>query len=401
MLIGDRIVRRHRVWIGAILLLVSIAGGVTMGVATLRSFDFYTLKPTGWVVRDAETGGPALVTRALKELRSRLNLDPRGALNDDQVRRITDLCLTEQARPVLSAGVGDEAVEMLGGLFAADLLSGERRTQFLENLQAVQVRVRPKLISTKRFQASIEISMRAPNAGPGITGRGVGVRCDGKSFADGFGRWQGGGTRSRGASSTRLPPLPAGSHVLEFDIELTAVANVSQPGGISIGAALPPDEQSKPIHRFVKTLTVPVEVLEAAPADYITLRKDPAMEPGLRRSLEVQRLRYEGGDQLRGQLSVRSGLPVGIAFDVFAEYDGKSVRLEGSICVEPNVQTLTGVYGRLPDRPARLTLVFRPNVDAAVTSMDATEIWGGELRFEDLPVAGDEYGPANAPGDQD
>lgn len=386
VLVGQRRIRRGRVWIGSLLLAAGLGGAVPVGVATLRSFDPYTLKPTSWVLRDVESGAPALQSRALRELVARLQRKSRDALTPSQAQRVADLCLEEQSAPTLSAMLGSVSIDLLGELFRCDLLSDEQRQRFLENLQVVEFRVRPRVRAGAALPARIVMQPRSPSAGPGFTGRVVEFRFEGRPLADASGRWIGIGSGGWGGWTLDFPPLPPGQHRLECDVELTAVEWIGQTGiTLCMGCPIPPDDEAKPIHRFIRTLTATVDVYESPTDSSVTLRTDPQLEATMSNAVVVQQLRYSAVDRVEGVLLVRSGIPVGIAFRVTAEYDDRSVSLK-SFAVVPHESTTISIAGELPGSPRRVTLVFEPSPEAAETSLDILEIWGGELRLTDVPI---------------
>jgi hypothetical protein len=99
----------------------------------------------------------------------------------------------------------------------------------------------------------------------------------------------------------------------------------------------------------------------------------------------------EGRRRLQGVLWFAGPLPVGVAFEVFAEINDRRIQSNWPITESPG-----GIAGRshgvgvsFPydgDPPDTITVILRSSKAAAMRTPDLCEIWDGELRFENVEI---------------
>lgn len=120
------------------------------------------------------------------------------------------------------------------------------------------------------------------------------------------------------------------------------------------------------------------------------LNADPARRPAIEGALSVGGVRYYVTGRYRlieGALRCR-GTPVPLAYGVYI-LCGDHEYTAGSACFVPGgFQTavrFAAYFGSDEELPARVDIELRP--EQARAPRDVTEIWGGVVTFNDVPIA--------------
>jgi hypothetical protein len=152
-------------------------------------------------------------------------------------------------------------------------------------------------------------------------------------------------------------------------------------------------------------LTGEVDVVPFDDPDPVKGVKNEALDARVQEAVHVSgaiRIRDATGDCLSPSVSIDAGIPCCLAFDVFAEIDGREIQI-GTDGFEPAGK---GRLGRWPVRdgnwlqqlPTSVTLRFTGSRDAAGLTLSCFEFWDGTLRFEDVRVHDLFYNPASGLG---
>ena len=386
---GER--RRRPVWVvsGLLGLLLGLAPLVVIAVGALRQVDWYTHKPTGLVLRDLGSADLGLATKAGKEIRRRYQA---GELSGSQVRRLADACLAEQERPfgwlLLTPGM----IDLLYTLYQRGVLDSAQVERFFSNLCRVELHVRPMVVCERPCPFRLVGRARAPSSGIWAHVRCRELRVDGRPAQDLGEAWiVSGSTRIYGWMDKWFRLLEPGHHEVTVNVESL----------IYEGGGTPGEETAEPLREISRTLRAEVEVLAEEPADYIEFTKSPELDAWVRRGVRVvgvyireswvRRFKY----QLECRLEIDPHIPIGVAFDVYAEYGDRTLRIGSvygpkrqtgppEIWAPSNWDLRQGLTGELPEK---VTLILKPSKDAAAMSVDLFEIWDGELVFENIPVS--------------
>lgn len=150
-----------------------------------------------------------------------------------------------------------------------------------------------------------------------------------------------------------------------------------------------------PVYEFSKSAVTHTEVLGEQPPDYIRVLRRADLDAVMRDYFEATAVQAAAAtDSSPASLSARMEasryVAITAAFDVLAEYEGRSVRL-GSLIVRK--QDVYGSWRSLDysceligPLPGRVSIVLRSNTEVAMETLDIVEIWGGELRFDAVAV---------------
>jgi hypothetical protein len=157
---------------GSVVLLLALALGSAGLAAGLTGFDWNTIKPVWWLVRDAESANPIASAEAIAELADRIEADE---LHDTALRKVLDAALDHQ---------GDTSQPwqpMWGRVFVLatsnGLFTAEEKGRFLTNVFLPVVDAREKL----RVGDPLPITLRQYVRGrPGDPGYGLGVPFGGR-----------------------------------------------------------------------------------------------------------------------------------------------------------------------------------------------------------------------------
>jgi hypothetical protein len=389
--LGDRRRSRAMVITGLTLFALALLLLATVGVWTARSYDWYQLRPTAWVIDDAGSRDPSVdPRRAWRELTRRM---AAGRFSDSNHRRLIRVALDEQAnanqdtppRPV--SPITRELLDYLGDRHVAGQLSADDAKRFFENSARVHVRVRSVVV--RDDLAPVEVShvsntpagtwwlqyddttlTSPPTTRPIVAGGSSGMTS---------------GMMAVGATTFRINAPPPGDHPL----------TVTQRFRVFQGKSFEPT-RSKMLHEWTATTQATLHVVDRLPPELALKRvEDPNLAAAVRAAISAKEIRLDGNPAptRSPRATAEIGLanpPAGIAFDVFVRSPaGKEFRL-GDVYLAKNGNTNWVVSETWPkDWPTDLKtvdLVFRPNERVARQSIDLFEMWNAEVVISGVPV---------------
>lgn len=358
------------------MLCVSTIGGV-IGWATASQFDWNTVKPTWWLLADADD--PIAGKAALIELDRRLG---DGSLSALQVNGIVDRAIKLQADwskpwPVEWGNFIDTARN-------AGLVDDERWKRYIKQGIQFEIVVRPKVHANgivpvlarhkHRLSNNTDFWIRAKTKSFAI-GSAISRDFHGRGWgASGSG---GGGTSTKRFSLNRLEqPLEPGEYPIKYELGLK----------VSVGFA----QDAPVVHEWDVEFADKVQIVDAN-AQTVTLVRDPSLQQQVKAALSVRSFRIRNGDRSSPSLVVDvNNSPVDVAFEVFIDDGQQDVWSMGSIYVKKNIKHGWHVSkGENPifELPATVDLIFKPSVESAKSSVDIFKIWGEEVVVEDVPVS--------------
>ena len=394
--IGRRRTRPLMIAPGVLLLLLTLGGGAFIGVQNARGFDWNTIKPTWTLERELKGGTGNASAAACAELVRRLDND---RLSDERVIAINDYLLTQHADP--NAGwPGAFSLFIERSYQRGDL--GEDR--FIEYLQtAVTMATSAFARDLSRYDDETPVGIRHRNYRlhydiytrryvPGekptqfaLVYHIVAILEDGVVIKD-IARYMGSSSLSTREGSAYLN-LNLGLRPGEHSLVLRAQFSL-----------LRESDHAAPLAKWTLDLPLNVAVVPEG-AELVVLRPDPRLEEEIRRSITIDlvndRVRigtmtYSYGDS-GGFIGILNP-PVDVAFDVFGRFHGE----ERHLCTRYMKAGLVGMRSGVldPSNPVTdlfpsaesIDIIFRANPRVAEQTTDITEIWDGEIVFEDVPL---------------
>lgn len=371
---GEKVRRPGLVWTGAVLLLLALAVLAVQGPAAYRSFDWYRLKPTGWVVEDLSSPNATLAARAWSELSRR---DRSGGLAPSHHARVVDVALAHQALPK-PPPMTSSMVDWVGGAVLDGKLDGPRREKFYEQCVRLSLVARPKVALGDPIPFRVETAGRAPTGGNWqyLVEREV-VTLDGTEVARLTGNSGGSGYGATGSSSSSVPCKTPGKHKVGVKARVRLFQR---------GAAEQVEPPGRLVHERELTLTADTEVVANAPSGFVKALDVPALAAPIRASFRLARIERTTDDYARFELTV-ANVPVDIAFEVIARAGGVEYPLT-TITFRKGATTELHAGGnfRPPDDVRTSDIVFRSSEQAARKTVDLVEFWKGELVMDNVPV---------------
>jgi hypothetical protein len=386
--VGERRVRRRRVAVGVSCMVLGAVPLGTLSIGSLMKVDWYGYKPTGWVLLDAESDDAVLAAKALNEMTRRAQA---GTLTPEQTAQLAEICLSEQVRPTLRLAVSLAGVHLLDWLYGQGLLNAEQTERFFANMVQFSVAVRPVVVVGQRFYAGVKLQGRGP-----VSKYRLRVRVREICVGDQERRRLAGGRSFTGytsISAMNIMGFPTsldrpGRHSVAADIAFQIDVRGS-------GKSWVPDASALYIGQ--RTVTGQVEVLAEEPPDLLKMTHSEELDRAVAAVVSLSEFRA-------GQKNGRPGLPdestmrvwlsfahpraIGMAFDVFAQFDNQRVNL-GQVTASTDRWGAVGrgfSFRHAGEIPSHITLVLRSSKAAALLTADLFEIWDGELWFEDIEV---------------
>lgn len=373
---GDRIIRQGRLFAGLACFLIGFIPLVLATIGLLGGVDWYQYKPTSWILSDLQHGNAGLAQVALNEITRRRNL---GTLSQSQTQHLIAVCLSEQERTTLRDGITQKLVDMLGAYCSSGTLTPAQTDRFFKNgLTLTGLRTRPLVVAGSPSQIWIDCRTRMPRLGLDAWVEIPKIRIADTVVYEGRG---GGGANGCRDSSSGLPIRleDVGRHVLAVDVRIV----ISDQGMFST---------AEPLFTSTVTLTAPVEVLAEAPPDYIKHRHSRELDAAVLDGVRVTDIRvfFFSRNRDKMQLSVHFDprRPIGLAFEVFGEFDGRTVSF-GFTSVSPSTKIGSSSFLEAAfdgEAPESMDIVLRASDEAATQTVDLFEIWDGALRFDDVTV---------------
>lgn len=374
--IGHRRANRSAVALGSALTLFALAGAGAWIWGAATGFNWNTIKPTPLLVIETRGGDADRVDAALEELTSRLE---GGRLAQRRIDELAGRALAVQADDeqrwstrwgdfVESAIVGGHLTDRQTQRYFAQgvrvSLSARRRVEHGDTFPCHVVVRTDRLGNARTFAVRIESGQHLTIAGPDGSVRSLRT---------------GGGMTMIGAQSIGMfgtsheIDLPPGEYRATARVEFQIL------DGFGSGAPVLATIEVQRVTGF--------EVVPSGEAAIAT-RSNPEFDERVREAVEVRQLEitsFRDAPQLQGFVYTDSP-PLPLAFDVYAR-DGEREWMVGNF-----TSSAPGRAGRNFMGPAEgfdgdtVTIILRSSTEAAKTDVSITEIWEGELIFEDLPV---------------
>ena len=374
VIIGSRTVRRPRLFTGLAILLLAAGVFGAWGIPALKNVRWYSYYPTWMLFRDADSAVLLDRLRGFSELEGRRKA---GRLNERQMEQLLEFCLNEQARPTLRLNPGGRAIDLLGEFWREGRLSETQESQMFENSMRLSARARPSIVEGHFLATKLGVDVRIPE--------GLSVKLEVRTFSaahpDGRRVFA---TDYRGISLPREFGMPIPGVTVD-DPHAALVADVAL---FADGA----DPHDPPMRQFTKRFEFRPEMFPTEPPDYFKIRRSPDLDATVRSIIggitpTLERWGSAENPPLRVKVDFSSPPPIGLAFEVVVEYGDETVRL-GTFTVAPADDDLEkAVLAELPTPPPdTVTIILRSSKKVALLTVDLFEIWGGELRFDDLPV---------------
>lgn len=430
---GERVRRPGLMAIGLVMMLMAVLVAIGVGPRGKRGSKWYQLKPTGWVLKDAQAGDPVQRSKAFAELSrrqkaGRLSAKETGQLADallaalrtltstgnlelytlrglrglleaqclppDKTQTVIETLLTMHAARATPKGLALRLAETLQKLNEAKCLSTEQWQRYLHNAQLISLHVRPAVIAGRAIPIEVRARLRL-DIPLFCSGAPYEIRLDGEIVPVDMHGWDKVGSTVTLTRSATLPAVAPGRHVLAC-----AVAATTRRFDTATKQFQP-----EPLGSRDLTLTTEFEVLESKPDGHIELTARPDLEAAVTECFAVRgtfvSVRADRSDPrgvcptLNGWIDVTGSLPVDVAFDVMAVFDDRRAHLghitagRGDYRIPPLALRFKG---DIPfDTPAVVDILLSPSEDAAMETVDLFKIWGGEVRFQNIEVSNHEY----------
>ena len=371
---GDRVRSPAAVRFGTVLIVLAVLLAAWQAPLVYRGIDWYRLKPTGWVLEDLRSRGPGRSRLAADEL---IRRDNAGSLSAARRLELADAALAEQAAPTPSA-LARPLVDWLGQAVLDGTVADARRQKFLEQAVRLNFVLRPTVVLGDPIPYRFEEIGRTPGGGDWrYQVEHKGTKLDGVVVEQGGSSGGGSGIGSAGSMSGRVPCATPGRHEVAFTARVR----------IFHGAEAADAPPATLMHERDVALLASVDVLPQAPPGYVPLVDDAKLGPRIGDSIRVVRFARRPGGWVSYTLGITS-VPADVAFDVVARVDGKEYPLGTLTAKRGATFQLNGGAGGFgaPADAAKADLVLRSSQKVARSTVDLTQIWGGELVLPDVPV---------------
>jgi hypothetical protein len=377
---GRRVRRGGMLFAGGALLAILLAGGGGAGWIVLNSSDWWEYAPV-WYLRNEASGlDPKARDAALTQLATRLGV---GKLSQQQIDGLMDQALVVQGdvKQTWVPGWGD----LVESANAGGKLSKERWDKYLTQAPNLKLIVRPELRRGDKLpywihnqparvgsKSSISVthSIKQWTIGP-VTHRSE----DGSSMGSMLSTTGGGASGSSFDIAKHLDPIPDGPQTMRITFDLTFARGWNAPR-----MATSTLELSAPLN------------LHPANEPTAHFNNDPTLRAGVEKALTVSFAEYgqTWNSKYLNLTIMVGGVPVGIGYDVYARFGGAGGREQkiGSFACPKGTNNHGWSCGGdvNPFDDARIDIVLKPSLEAAIASIDTFEVWNGEVVIKDVVV---------------
>lgn len=364
---GERHRRPWLVFAGVALGLLSLLPCGIMSVAMFGNINWIQYRPQTWLLKDLDASLSA--DTSWREIQRRM---AASSLSESQLASLSDKALEIQKKPnYLGPQTESSVFQFLGRRIGDGKLTAAQQDQFFDNALKVVLEVRPLAGSDDLIPYWMRQIGRGPN------GWWTRTRAVEWSLDDGPVHLSNSGSSSGssfggGASGSSLPAgQPIGKHRLHLKVELATVhrgtipSTADGPFDRAVIRDLDSDFEVVPGHALIATVTAPT-------ADIL--------RPLFTFNLELN------GNSLSINVHTQPS-SVDLTFDVFIRADGKETRAAGIYFIKNSgggFGTSTTDYPKpLPDH---VDLILRSSEAVARGTTNLTQIWKGEIVYENVPV---------------
>jgi hypothetical protein len=379
---GQRISRPWMAGIGGVLIMLAFVGGAAVATSVVRSINWYQTKPASLIMRDFRT--PQMRAVALKEMMRRDGIAPIAQAYRDEIMQQALLAQVAAKPP-------PEITLLL--IFAdaqhrAGRLSDAQQKQLLEQCILTTLDVRKRVAAGDPVPYRLNESARTPlgwsvlidSISASLDNEPVGASTGGSSRLS--------GTGAGGSIASTIPPPPVGEHALKLRFKVQMMR-------MRIQQQMSQMQYDPPMFEQERELTAKFTVVPAGDAPVVALRRasesSDAQKSAIEKAIRIESLSWSryGSRRIEGTVVI-DALPIGIAFEVFASFNGGEYPL-GSITrasseAGPMQFKLTARQVLNAPPPPKVDLIFRPNEKLAVRTIDLEEIAGDELVMKDVTV---------------
>lgn len=392
---GDRRIGKARLVAG--LLLTSLSSVIIAWQLTvsLSNVDWYRHYPASWVFDDLSSTDAAVASRAFEELQRRCMAE---SLSQDHFDRLVDECLSIQAGPLETGShepkyLGRKEVVLLERLYNEGGLSPDQSRRFFETMFVTELSVRPRVGRDGPAIAQMRLEYHGARDAFQVRTAEVSLLVDGSRLRTVPANQLGGGAIGTASlSSSRNLPVSAGRHEVVAQVAFT-IHRATPQGAV----------QDVALHSETRTLEGTYKVLDVPNAELIQLVRSQELDRRMAAAVSLDRLNssrlggIESGWGFSSRVLLAEDAPLPIAFKVTVEFpEGPTVKslmsLGDGVDVSPHRidRLLSGHFSAATSgpEPRSATITLTPDPGHAAVTADLYEIWGGSLRFENVPLGG-------------
>jgi hypothetical protein len=391
---GARAPHRGQLALGVALVAVGLFLGGAFGARFVGTYDWYRLRPTGWLIGDAGARDPATGGRAWAELVRRRGA---GGLSEEDEARLTRFALDEQANarqanPAKSKSpILQELLDYLGMRAVAGKLDEGQTRQFFESTITPRVRVRRVVRAGDKYPVEMSATGAGPNAGEWWVGyANESITVGGTSEREGDGGGSSSGFGGSGSTTFTFKGRAAGEYPVV--VRRTLRAYHGPHGEV---------RNSRLVHEWTVTAADTLHVVKPEPPGTFEVVDAPELAAQVRAAISVTQfgVRRTADGRNTVDLSIRlNAPPENVAFEVSARADGREYPL-GSVYVVKGGQTSWAVGAdKLRDVTAdKVDFVFRASERVARGTVDLFGMWNGEVVIEGVAFSRPATRPATVP----
>jgi hypothetical protein len=376
---GRRQPMRDSIYVGSIVAFIG-ACCVIAGSGRVPRINWYQFKPTSRILADLQSPTVGAPGEEWLELNDRI---AKGKLSADQLNRLIELALAQQAAPSLApqpSPFRGHLIDFLAEQVANGKTTPAQSDRFFRQAFVFSLAVR------KQILLGDPITYAVTSSGVGPTGAGMShwssrldttVDVDGKSESAGPGT-SSGGLGGFGTITSWMPCDTPGKHTVTVKISVHVQPRSARSNSVTPGTATVFDK--------VFSLTGTTEVLPTEPPGFITLINAPELTAPITAAIKAEFCIFQVKfNSIEAMIDVDNA-PVDLAFDVILRVGGKETSLN-PIHVKKGATNNWAASGKYTDPPPqKADIVLRSSPAAARKTVDMTSIWNGEIVFKDVPV---------------
>ena len=384
---GERRVRPRRVIVGVVCLLLGLAPLTIIVVGELKQVDWYSYKPTTWLVTDIRTGGATRAARALREITQRFNAE---ALTPEQIAELPELCFAVHKRLGQQPIAGMPAMQLLDRLYVYDLLTAEQTERFFSQMVGVSLLMRPRVVQGEALFIGVMAVGRGPDRSYSVQVRLEDVRVDGRQPGSGshlYAHTTATGYYEHPMGRAYTVASEVGEHTVTLDVPVV-IYTLGEDDEL-LGTRLRPIPEDRVLHSQVHRLTGTLEVLAEEPPEFIKLTHSPELDGIVQARVTLDEC-YLDRDlsepspygprtrSIQAQVHWLSRPPIDLAFDAYAEINGQRL---GIGQVTTSRSAMSGGHGGFlwinaaEPVPDHITIILRSSKAAAACTPDLNESW--------------------------